>query len=162
MSITRSLSEVINKACELKTDEEKVAWLKENNTEPLRTLLQVMYDPINFVWNIPSESPPPYSPSPHNESHGMLYRQSRKLRYFIKGYDGDRLTQTRREFLFIEMLESIDKEDAKLMLKVLEQKPLKGLTAQVITEATGLVLPEPETKVKSKPKAKKEAENTNG
>jgi hypothetical protein len=99
-----------------------------------------MFDKQNFVWNIPNTSIPPYKPSPHVESHGMLYRQTRKLRYFIKGYDGENLTQYRREFLFIEMLESIDQGDAKLMEKVLLQEPPVGLTVDVVNKALDLNL----------------------
>jgi len=138
LSNTRSLSEIVNKTCGLNTKEEKVAWLKENNSEALRTILTVMFDKANFVWNIPNESIPPYKPSPHVESHGMLYRQARKLRYFIKGYDGENLSQYRREFLFIEMLESIDQEDAKLMEKVLLQDPPTGLSLDAVNEALAL------------------------
>lgn len=140
MSTTRSLSEVVNKACELQTREEKIAWLKENNSLALRTILAVIYDPDTYKWAIP-QTPPPYKPSPHVESHGMLYRQIRKLRYFIKGFDGENLDKVRREYLFIEMLESIDAEDAKLMLKVLAQKPLSGLERGVIVEALGAIIP---------------------
>ncbi len=138
---TLSLSEIVNKTSTLPTHEEKVDFLRRNNSQSLRSLMTVMFDKENFKWNIPSDSVPPYTPSPHVESQGMLYRQTRKLRYFIKGYDGDRLNQYRREFLFIELLESIDKEDAKLMELVLLQTPPKGLTADVINEGLGLNLP---------------------
>lgn len=140
MTTTYSLSEIVTKACELPTREEKVEWLRKTQSDALRTILMLMYDK-KYEWNIPNTSPPPYTPSPHVESQGMLYRQTRKLRYFIKGFDGDRLTQYRREFLFIEMLESIDKEDALLMIKVLMQTPPAGLPADVINEAMDLQLP---------------------
>lgn len=141
MATTRSIAEIVNKACELSTKEEKVAWLQQNNSQSLRTLLTVMYDKENYKWNIPSDTPPPYTPSPHVESHGMLYRQTRKIRYFIKGYDGDGLAQYRREFLFIELLESIDKNDAEFMIQVLLQKPPVGLPVEVVNEGLGLNLP---------------------
>jgi hypothetical protein len=140
LSTTYSLSEIVAKACELPTREAKVEWIRRNNSEALRTILMLMYDK-RYEWNIPNTSPPPYTPSPHVESQGMLYRQVRKLRYFIKGFDGERLQQYRREFLFIEMLESIDRDDAKLMEKVLMQTPPAGLPADVINEAMGLQLP---------------------
>ena len=140
MSTTRSLSEIVTKVCELQTRDEKVAWLKENNSLALRTILAVIYDPDTYKWAIP-QTPPPYKPSPHVESHGMLYRQVRKLRYFIKGFDGDNLDQYRREYLFIEMLESVDADDAKLLIKVLQQKPLSGLDRDVIVEALGAIIP---------------------
>jgi len=136
-----SLSEIVNKAATLPTREEKVLFLKQNNHQSLRTLMSVMFDKENFQWNIPSDTVPPYTPSPHVESQGMLYRQTRKIRYFIKGYDGDGLPQYRREFLFIELLETIDKDDAKLMEKVLLQEPPEGLTTDIINEGLGLNLP---------------------
>lgn len=137
---TTSLSEIVNKAASLSTREEKVDFLKKNNSQSLRTLLTVMFDKENFKWNIPSDSIPPYTPSPHVESHGMLYRQTRKLRYFIKGYDGDQLPQYRREALFIELLETVDKDDAKFMESVLLQEPPEGLTADVVNEGLGLTI----------------------
>lgn len=140
MSTTFSLSEIVTKACELPTRQEKIDWLRKTQSDALRTILMLMYDK-KHEWNIPNTTPPPYTPSPHVESQGMLYRQVRKLRYFIKGYDGDRLQQYRREFLFIEMLESIDRDDAKLMEKVLMQTPPASLPADVINEALGLQLP---------------------
>jgi len=147
---TLSLSEIVNKASSLQSREEKVDFLRKNNSQSLRTILTVMFDTENFKWNIPSNTVPPYTPSPHFESQGMLYRQTRKLRYFIKGYDGDRLNQYRREFLFIELLESIDKDDAKLMESVLLQQPPKGLTVDVVNESLGLSLPLPTQPEKSK------------
>ena len=140
MSTTYSLSEIVAKACELPTREAKIEWIRRNKSDALRTILMLMYDK-RYEWNIPNQSPPPYTPSPHVESQGMLYRQVRKLRYFIKGFDGDRLQQYRREFLFIEMLETIDKDDAKLMERVLMQTPPEGLPADVVNEALGLQLP---------------------
>lgn len=153
--MTRSISEVVSKACELSSREEKVAWLRSNNTQPLRTILTVMYDREKYQWNIPNTSVPPYTPSPHVESHGMLHRQARKLRYFIKGFDGDNLHQYRREFLFIELLESIDKEDAKFMELALLQTPPAGLPADVLNEALGLQLPLSQVQPENEPQPKK-------
>jgi hypothetical protein len=139
---TISLAEVVNKACELKTKKEKVEWLKQHNTNPLRTILKVMYDK-NMELNIP-KSTPPYTASEMPDSHGMLYRETRKIPYFVKGYSGDGLTQMRREQLFIQMLETVDKEDAVLLCKMIQQKPLKGLTVAVIEEAMGNFITETE------------------
>lgn len=141
MSITLSLYEIVKKAEELGTREEKVEWLKKNNSQALRTILTVMYDADNFVWNIPSDSIPPYTPSVHHDSHGMLYRHSRKMRYFIKGYDGDTLPQYRREFLFIEMLETVDKDDASLLERTLLQQPSPDLPYDVVNEGLGTTIP---------------------
>jgi hypothetical protein len=39
------------------------------------------------------------------------------------------------------MLESVDKQDSQLLLKMIKQKPLKGLTAKVLQEALGDFIP---------------------
>jgi len=136
---TISLAEIVNKACELKKREDKIEWLKKHNSNPLRTILKVMYDK-SMVLNIP-KSAPPYTPSELPDSQGMLYRETRKLPYFIKGFNGDNIHPIRREALFIQMLETVDKEDAELLIKMIKQKPLKGLPADVLVEALGDFIP---------------------
>lgn len=135
---TLSLAEIVSKAQELSSKAEKVKWLQDNNSQPLRDILRLMYDK-SLVLNIPA-SAPPYTPSQFPDSHGMLYREARKLAYFVKGFAGDNLKQVQRESLFIQMLEAVDPDDADLLVKMIAQKPLKGLTAAVINEAfTGLI-----------------------
>lgn len=129
---TLSLAEVVYGACKKKTKKEKVEWLRKNNCLELRNILKIMYDP-NLKLLIP-DTPPPYTPSDLPDSHGMLYRETRKLKHFVEGYSGN-LTQLKREQLFIQMLETVDREDAKLLLDMIKQKPLKGLSASVINEA---------------------------
>ena len=136
---TISLAEVINTACKLKSKDEKIAWLQKHNSKPLRNIIKIMYDK-SLQLNIPNTAPP-YTASEMPDSHGMLYRESRKLKYFVKGFDGDNIHPIRREALFIQMLETVDKDDAELLIKMIAQKPLKGLTANVIVEALGDFIP---------------------
>lgn len=131
--ITESLAEIVKTASEMKTKKEKVAYLQERASKPLRNIIKVMYDK-SMVLNIPNVAPP-YEPSESSESHGMLFREARKLPYFIKGYDGDNIHPIRRESLFIQMLESVDKEDAELLCMMIKQKPIKGLPLATIKEA---------------------------
>lgn len=136
---TISLAEVIDTACKLKSKDEKIAWLQKHNSKPLRNIIKIMYDK-SLQLNIPNTAPP-YTASEMPDSHGMLYRESRKLKYFVKGFDGDNIHPIRREALFIQMLETVDKDDAELLIKMIAQKPLKGLTANVIVEALGDFIP---------------------
>jgi hypothetical protein len=131
--ITESLAEIINTACEMKDKKAKVEYLQKNKTKPLCNILKVMYDK-SMKLNIP-DTAPPYEPSDLNESHGMLFREARKLPYFIEGYDGDNIHPIRRQALFIQMLETVDKEDAELLIKMIKQKPLKGLPLAIVKEA---------------------------
>lgn len=129
---TESLAEIVNTAREMKTKKEKVEYLQKNNSKPLRNILKVMYDK-SMVLNIPNEAPP-YEASRMPDSHGMLYREARKLPYFVKGFDGDNIHPIRREALFIQMLEAVDPDDAKLLCDMIKQKPLKGLSLALIKE----------------------------
>ena len=73
----------------------------------------------------------------------MLYQEARRLYLFLEG-GNDNLTALRREQLFISFIESIDKEDAKLMLAAKDKKiPYKGITAKLVNTAfPGLISPE--------------------
>ena len=146
---TLSLAEVVNTATKLKTKEEKVEWLKQHNSLPLRNILALMYNKHKFKFNIPTATPP-YTPSEYPDSQGMLKREARKLKYFVEGWGGENVHPYRREALFIQMLESVDAQDAELLCKMVKQKPLKGLTGEVINEALGDIV---ETK-----KSKKDGE----
>ena len=136
---TKSIAEILNTACKLKSKKEKVDYLKDHNSLPLRNILILMYGKGKFKFNIP-QTVPPYNESEFPDSQGMLYREARKLKYFVEGWGGDNIHPYRREALFIQMLESVDKEDAKVLCKMLEQKPMKGLSVAVINEAFGDII----------------------
>lgn len=128
-----SLSEIINKACELKEKKEKIEWLQENDSVPLRTILKNTYDKsVEFL--IPS-TPPPWKKNQYIGVEGMLYKETRRLRIFIKGNEYDNLDQVKRENLFISLLQDVDDNDANLLCKMIAQKPLKGLPRAVVQEA---------------------------
>lgn len=133
--VTESLSEIVNQASVITSKSERVEYLKQKNSRPLRDILKLMYDK-SLKFNIPNTAPP-YNPSESSESHGLLYRETRKLVYFVEGYDGDNLPQARRESLFIQMLESVDRDDAELLIRMLTRKPYKGITVKVLNEAFG-------------------------
>ena len=128
-----SLSEVVTKATEQKTKEEKIAWLQKNASIPLKTILKYMYDTdVEFL--IPN-TPPPWKKNGYVGVEGMLYKETRRLRIFVKGGGYDHLDQVKREQLFISLLEDIDDKDAELLCKMIAQKPLKGLSRAVVHEA---------------------------
>ena len=115
-----SISEIVNKACTLKTREEKVEWLRRNNSVPLRNILICMYDKSKIKFLIPN-SPPPYTPSQSHDVHGALQREARKLKYIIQGAGGENVTKIKREQIFIQMLENVDKSDAELLCQMIQQ-----------------------------------------
>ena len=139
---TRSLAEIVTDARALSTIAEKAQFLKANNSKELRNILILMYD-RRFTFDLPT-TPPPYRPSVVNESHGLLYREARKLSYFVNEMkDGENLDRVRKEALFIQMLESVDKDDALLLLQMLAKEPYPDLPVEAIHEAFGPIIQNP-------------------
>lgn len=129
----KSISEILAETAKAKTVKQKVEVLQSNNSVPLQTVLKYAYDPeVEFL--VP-ESEPPYEPSDSPEGHGMLYSEARRLRIFVKGGGYDNLNQLRREVLFVEMLESIHKDDAKVLVEMLTKRKFKGITEKTVKAA---------------------------
>jgi hypothetical protein len=135
-----SLSEIVNKAAAMKKNSDKVEWLQKNNTISLRTILKIMYDKTVIVL-LPKE-PPPYNDSLAVGIEGMLYKETRRLKIFVQGGGYDDLNQTKRENLFIQLLQDVDKGDAALLVKMISQKGLTGLPISVINESFPMLINE--------------------
>lgn len=128
-----SISEILKKASDLQSKNEKIEWLRKNDMPVLRSILRHALDP-NIQFNLP-EGDPPYKPNPYPDQQGVLYSEARKLYLFVKGQRDD-LSNFKRETLFVQFIENIDPEDAKLMLAVKDKKlPYKSLTPKLIQEA---------------------------
>ena len=131
--IRLSISEILNKLSEIKNKDEKVTWLRKHDSVPLRTILRLMYDErVEFL--IPN-TPPPWKKNAYVGVEGMLYKEARRLRIFVKGGGYDSLNQVKRESLFISLLEDVDNSDAELLCQMIAQKPVKGLTKKTLEEA---------------------------
>jgi hypothetical protein len=128
-----SIAEIVNKATELKTVEEKVEWLRKHDNPALRTVLKYTYDK-NVEFLIPNTAPP-WKKNQYVGVEGLLYAEARRLKIFVKGGGYDNLNKVKREQLFISLLEDVDNADAELLCKMIEQKPLKGLSKNVVVTA---------------------------
>jgi hypothetical protein len=140
MAMRIGIAEFLEKVSKLKKREEKIAALKYNDSFQIRTILQGVFDP-RIVWVLP-EGTPPYTPSALVDQENVLINDCRKLIYFIEG-GSPNLKQTRRETMFIEMLEAVAPADAKLLCSIKEKKlPFKGITADIVQEAFPDLLPQ--------------------
>ena len=115
----------------------KIAVLKENDTPGLRRILKGSFDP-NITWDLP-EGKPPYkeNEAPEGTEHTYLKREARRLYHFIKGGNPN-LSQNKREMMFLQMLEGLNKEEAELILAAKDKelnKKYKGLTANLVKDA---------------------------
>jgi hypothetical protein len=136
MTVRLSISEILNKVSEIKTKSEKIKWLQSYDCIPLRSILRLTYDKENVKFLLP-DSPPPWKKNNMEEgTEGLLYKETRRLRIFVKGGGYDDLNQVKRESLFISLLEDLNDDDADLLANhVISQKPIKGLTEKTLVEA---------------------------
>lgn len=130
----KALSQELQEISELKTTKEKVeALVNHRRAEAFKVIFSYAYDP-NIKWLLP-EGNPPYKPCDLIDIEGRLLHELRRLYLFIEGGNPG-LTKTRRETLFIQILESVHPEDAKLLLSMKEKKlPYKGLNKKLINQA---------------------------
>jgi hypothetical protein len=122
-----TVSEILDLVQGAATKDERVALIKKHNCLALRDVLKGGLDD-SITWILPTGSPPykKDDKSPVGLHPSTLHRQSPRLRYFIAGGPGERLTPAKRERLFVEVLESIDPRDAELLI-AMKDKQLKRL-----------------------------------
>ena len=126
------LAEILKKTSEFEKKQEKIDWLIKCDSVALRTLLKYAYDPkIKFI--LP-EGAPPYKVNDLPDLQSVFYNELRKLYLFVEGGNPN-LKQVRREYLFVQFLENLDKEDAELLVAVKDKKiPYKGITKKFVEE----------------------------
>ena len=133
------ICEFLLKVSKLKRTQEKIDAIRANDSLPLRIILQGAFDP-SVEWLLP-EGEPPYKPNDLVDQQHVLIKDIEKLRYFVKGFY-DNLPQTKRESMFVELLERVDKEDAKLLIAIKDKKlPFNGITLQHVTEGLPGLIP---------------------
>lgn len=137
MKIT--LYTILKQISELETEDAIIDGLRKSNPV-VRQLLQYAFHPgIKFM--LPSGTPP-YKPCEFLDLEGRLLSEMRKLYLFVEGGNPN-LSTLKRETLFIQLLESVDKNDAVLLCHVKNKKlPFKELNAKVVAKAFPGLLPE--------------------
>ena len=129
------MHEVLQKVSNAKTKKEKIKLLQEYNTNALRMLLI-----INFDDSVVSLLPPgdvPYTPNdaPEGTEHTILEKEARLLHHFFKG--GSNVSQVKREQMFVQMLEGLNKGEADALIKAKDKKIGKRwkITKAAVSEA---------------------------
>lgn len=104
-----------------KSRNKQVDLLKEHSSYALKAVLGYGMDP-DVKWLLP-DGDPPYKPLfEAADQEGRFYTECKKLIYFVDSVEGQQVKQVRREQLFIQVLESIDPRDAKLLLRMKNKK----------------------------------------
>jgi hypothetical protein len=130
--VRKSISEILHEIGEQSSFQDRVKVMRSyRGNNPLRTILRYAFDPrIKFL--LP-EGTPPYKENDFPDQQGNLYYHFKKLYLFIEGGNPN-ITDLKRESLFIGMLETVDKDDAKILIGMKDKEiPVKNVT-QKLTE----------------------------
>lgn len=108
------MNEVLQKVSNAKTKAEKVSLLRQYNTPALRSLLIINFD--ESVISLLPEGDVPYNPNdaPVGTEHTKLEHEHRVLYHFFKG--GSKISQIKREQMFINLLEGLHEDEAKVLV----------------------------------------------
>jgi len=127
-----SVNKVLTKISGLKKKEDRVEALKANDNYTLRSVLQGMFD-ANVKFPLP-EGTPPYKENQFDEPKALHNEVSRF--YLLAEGGNPNLSKMKREQIFIQMLEAVSPDDAKMLIDMKDKKcPYKGITKEIVMEA---------------------------
>jgi hypothetical protein len=135
----QTIASFLKEVSEIPNRKERIQYLAENgNNGALKLVLQYMFDPrLKFL--LP-KGPAPYTPSPVKNPK-RFYPEARKLYLFVEG-GNPHLQPARRERIFIDLLETIDQDEAEMLIAVKDKIcPFEGITKKVVQEAFPGLLP---------------------
>lgn len=115
------LNEVLQKVSNAKTKSEKVKLLQQYNTNALRAILIANFDESIVSLLPPGEVPYVPNDAPEGTEHTVLEKEYRKLYLFFKG-GSSTLKQSKREELFIQMLEGLSEGEAEVLVLIKDKK----------------------------------------
>ena len=133
------ISEIFTKINNAKDKPKKVEVLRQYDSPGIRMVLKGAFDP-KIEWDLPP-GPPPYiaNEAPAGTEHTFLEVEAKRLYNFAKG-GNDQLNKIRKETLFIQMLEGLHADEAKVLIDIKNKslnKTYKGLTSEMVKEAFG-------------------------
>ena len=129
------MHEVLQKVSNAKTKAQKVKLLEQFNTPALRAILIANFDESVISMLPDGEVPYKKNEAPEGTEHTLLAQEYRKLYLFFKG--GANISQTRRETLFIQLLEGLHQGEAEVLCLVKDRKIGKRwkITRQCVEQA---------------------------
>ena len=132
------MHEIAMKVNNAKDKPRKLKILQEHDSVPLRQVLKGAFDP-KIEWMLPLGDDVPYTANdaPVGTDHTLLHQEAKRLYLFTKGGDSS-LSNTKRELLFIRMLEGLCAEEAAFLVSVVNKRvnnEYKEFTANLVRDA---------------------------
>jgi hypothetical protein len=135
MAYKEGVAELLERVSKISSRKEKVNVLRKDHNLALENIVDLCFNP-RLVFNLP-EGAPSYTPQPKEmDAQGVLFANLRKFSIFLENGPYKNLRPIQRENQFIQFLEMLDPDDAKLVLSIKEKKmPYKGITRKLFEEA---------------------------
>ena len=109
--------------------------MKDNETKALKAVVYFTYAK-EVKWLIPDTDPPYKAATPEQDLQNVLKSTYNRLRIYVEGGGYPDMNRMKREMNFIEWLETLDPEDAKLILAIRKgEMPYPGITRHVAKKA---------------------------
>jgi hypothetical protein len=136
MSAEKLYSEVLQEFQNATTKQERISVLRKYDHPRFRTFLQAAFNPnIQFDVDVPNYRP---APEPAGLNFTYLDAEMNKLYRFVKNHPSRPagLTKEKQKQLLLVILESLHKDEAELLVKVINKKlEVKFLTPTLVNEA---------------------------
>lgn len=145
----KSLHEIFTEIDKVTSVSKKAQILKENESDGLKIVLRGAFD-TGIQWQVP-DTKPPYEPNDapaYDLADMKLQLEAKKIGRFATfngnpTAQGKDLSKTRREQLFIQLLEGLHVSEAEILLSMVKKKlNYKGLTAKLSNKAFPNLIPE--------------------
>lgn len=148
--------EILEEVEALGTDIARIARLKEfQEHTPLQYVLKWNF--CDTLKSLIPEGSPPYESAEDGPSPASLWGYLKVFPKFVDCPQGRALPGLKRETLFIEMLQSVDKDEAELLILVKDKK-YDGLNVSVVMEAFPDLIAETSEPIPEKTDAEKAEE----
>ena len=133
--MVNGIAEILEECSKLDKRYGRLTHLQNNSSPALKAVLGFCFDP-KIKWLLPEGDPPYEANKKSADCQNVLLADHRKLHIFVESVEYKDLRDIKREQLFIQFLEELDPDDAKLMLSIKNKKmPFKGITSALVKDA---------------------------
>ena len=129
------VSEVLEKATKIVKKSDRIAFLQANKSPGLLDLLRINFD--DSIISLLPKGAPSYQQddAPKGYEYSILNKEYKKFKYFFKGPVGNAIKPLKRESLFLQLLETLNKDEAELLIAAKDKEmQVKGITKKMVRE----------------------------
>ena len=117
MAYKEGIAEILERVSKIKSRKEKIQTLRKDHNIALENVIDLCFNP-NLNMDLPTGAPPYKSQPKEMDAQPYLYGNLRKFGIFLKKGPYPDLKPAKREAVFIQFLEALDPDDAKLVIAI--------------------------------------------